>query len=39
MGANMSNPFDEASRQRVQEVIEECMTTFSTEFIKSCKPD
>jgi len=37
MGAGMSNPFDEASRERVQEIITECMTTFTTEFLKSYK--
>ena len=37
MGANLSNPFDEASRERVQEIITEVLTTFNVEFLKSYK--
>ena len=36
MGAGMSNPFDEAARERAQEIITECCTTFTMEFLKSC---
>ena len=37
MGANLSNPFDEASRERVQEVITEVLETFTVEFLKHYK--
>ena len=37
MGAGMSNPFDEASRERVQEIITEVMTVFTSSFLVSCE--
>jgi len=37
MGANFSNPFDQAARERCLEIIQTVCTTFTTEFLKSYK--
>lgn len=37
MGANFSNPFDEAARERALEIIQDVCTTFTMEFLKGYK--
>lgn len=37
MGANFSNPFDQAARERALEIIQDVCSTFTMEFLKGYK--